>query len=241
MGPFIASYLVKFLGYENCFKFDILIICSALLLIVNTEWPKTVEFNFFDYLKDFNLKSLMFIILTFIFFSHYGVEQAVYTLFMKSNVNLNEMQIGRLFVILGIWITFVTIITGKYSTTKLIVLVYAIGIFLSGAFQLFTGYTQTYIPFIIMRILHTCGDAVCSLMLGVLITYVFNKKRLGFNFGFFLIAQLLASIPFTYLSGAIVTNQNYTAPFYYNGIFMIFGSFALIIFRKRIRRIFGID
>jgi len=240
-GPFIGSNLLQFIGYSNTFKADMIIICIMMIIILNVSWPKNVEFNIFDYLKDFNKKSFILILLTFVFYSHYGTEQTSYTLYMKDNVKLTDFQIGNVFIILGFWVSLVTLLTGKLSNTKYMILIYGSAVLISGFFQFFTGYFKTFETFIVMRLLHTCGDAVCSLMLGILVTIVFNKNRLGFSFGFFLFAQLIASIPFTYVSKALSKTNDYSLPFYFNGAFMSFCAILILLYRKKLRRILGMD
>jgi len=242
VGPFTAGILTKYFEYPQVFKFDILIILLIFIFIYKSQLPQKVQFKISDYLQDIkNLKVILFILITAIFYSHYGVEQTSYTLLMKNNIKLTDVQIGNIFIILGFWIAAVTLIIGKILKTKYLVLAYAFGLILCGVFQFLTGYSEQFYSFIICRLLHTFGDAVCTLMLGILVTFVFNKNRLGFSFGFFLMAQLAASIPFSYISGILSKKNDYSMPFYFNGIFIILLAFVILIFRKKLRLIFGLE
>ncbi|HPG31715.1 MAG TPA: MFS transporter, partial [bacterium] len=215
LGPFIGSYLVKYLKYETAFKIDILNLLFMLALIVKTEMPKQLYFRFSDYLKDFNLKTFILILLTIIFYSHYGTEQTSYTLLMQKKLDFSDLQVGNVFVVLGLWISIVTLIVGKLSKAKYLILIYCFGVMTSGLFQFATGLSNNYFDFLIYRVLHTLGDAICMLMLGLIVSLVFDKSRMGFSFGFFLMAQLIASIPFSYISGILSRNGNYSTPFFF--------------------------
>jgi MFS family permease len=157
---------------------------------------------------------------------------------MKHNAKLTNIQIGQIFIILGLWISLITLLIGFLAKTKYMIYVYGTGLFFSGIFQFFTGLSESYSSLIIFRLFHTLGDAVCTLSLGIIISNVFHVNRLGFSFGFYLISQLIAAIPFSYISGIISFDNNYAIPFYFNGIFMTVCSLMIIIFRNRIKKIF---
>jgi len=244
LGPFLGSFVINELGYQTAFKIDSVAIILIIVLLQFDDWQTKLQFNIIEYIKDIKQKKmLILLLLTAFFYSHYGVEQTVYTLFMKKKVGLNDIEIGRIFLILGIWISFVTISTGKILKTRWLILFYAFGLFMCGAFQLLTGFADSFVILVIFRIAHTCGDAICTLMLGLIVNYVFEKKRLGFNFGFFLMSQLLASIPFSYISGVMInpTLNNYSSPFYLNGALIMSASIFILFFRKYLRKIFELD
>lgn len=239
LGPLFGGFVLKF------FQFPVLFFISAILYFVTyllaELLPETESLSFpvIKYREDIKNPAAIFLIITLFFVSiHYGVEHTSYALFMKQNLKLTNYEIGWMYGIIGIWLGVISIILGIYfDRNRDIVNLLQVGFLISGFFQFLTSFTFSFNSLLIVRILHTIGDAIVIFLQGILISRVFPNERMGGNFGITRFTTTLAIFIGAIMSGFLNSYIGYFSPFIVSGIITISLSFLVFFKNKEIKRI----
>jgi MFS family permease len=234
-GPLAGGYLYESLGPIIMFKWGFVLSVILLLLTFFLRDYPPVVFSFKDYKKDLkNPKALFLIVAVFMLGSHFGVEQSSFSLFMKDIVGLHNKDIGLVFFVLGLWMGLFVPFAGKILDRRPVTfLFFALGLFVSSIFQIFTAYTSTFTSLLSVRLIHTFGDMLAILEMDVLTSLFFPVKRLGGNSGLLFCMRTSAIFLCAYFSGYLNSLGGYRLSFIVNGVMvLLFSLWALLLVRK---------
>ena len=203
---------------------------------------KGISFPILEYGQD--LKHARTWVLIFIIFttaSHAGFEQAGYALLQTEVIGLSTATVGRLFMIISLWMVMVTIWTGRlHDRGERPLLMMGAALIVSGVFMGASGSAKGAMDFLIYRILHTAGDSVINLLVLVVASIIFPRHRAGGAFAFILTINTASYFMFANLAGAVGGRFGIDRAFYLSGLIMAVGGIFLLLFRGRLRRLFRI-
>jgi len=234
LGPGSTGLMLTYITMRSTFAvmlFFTLLLFFATLFIKENSLSISIKLK--DYLHDlWSLKVLFLIASVSAIGIHLGAEQSSLSLFMKVNLNLSYNKIGNIYFWVGIWIGLLLYIFGRlFDKDKRILLFLSIGMGISGIFQFATIYTDSYAEILLIRILHTVGDAIIFLMNGVLISIIFKEDRMGGNLGFVQAIRTNAIFLSATLGGFLNSHFGYHINFITTGILLI--SFALFVVTQK--------
>ncbi len=236
IGSELGGLCLKHFGLDGLFW--MMLGFAGLLLMVGLALPKVrgIAFHISEYKED--LKHPLSWILIFIVLmvaSHAGFEYAGYTLLQTEVIGLNTAQVGRLFLYISISMSIVTYLVGELNDRiKKQVLLCGIALVISGIFQAASGYAHGFNDFLILRILHTTGDSTFFLLIYVMASLAFTRKRAGGSWALIAMVRNAGIFLFANLGGII--NQNYGFPqgFLVSGIILVLaGAFVLVWLRPK--------
>ncbi len=209
---------------------------AGLLLIVGLTLPRIrgIAFHLSEYRED--LKHPLTWILIFIVMivaSHAGFEYAGYTLLQTEVIGLTAGQVGRLFLYISFSMAVVTYLVGRLNDRiKQQVLLAGLALILSGIFQSLSGYAQNFSQFLVIRILHTTGDSAFFLLIYVIASLAFSKKRAGGNWALILMIRHASIFLFSNIAGAINQSLGFPQGFLASGIIMVFAGLIVIFWLR---------
>jgi MFS family permease len=101
---------------------------------------------------------------------------------MKESLDFSFTNIGLVYFMVGIWMAFLAPFAGhRFDTSQSLRALLLCGLAISGTFQILTS-TVTSLPFmVIVRLLHTVGDVMMILSIGVMTAAFFPEARMGGN------------------------------------------------------------
>ena len=178
-GPLIGGWIVQYYSFQSLFLLATALSFILIVLTISLKDRPGAAFTITDYkveLKDRKILLLIGIIL--VYATHFGVEQTSFSLFMKDTLRFPDQRIGLVFFILGIWMAVLAPIAGhSFDRSRNIIRLLLIGLMASGLFQIATGYVSTFEELIFIRVLHTMGDALIILTIGILTSEFFPVVR----------------------------------------------------------------
>jgi MFS family permease len=233
LGPLFTGFFLKFFHFPKIFFLSALLYFFLYLLSKFLPETEPLSFPVVKYKEDIKRPQAIFLIFTLFFIGiHYGVEHTSYALFMKYNLNLKNSEIGLMYGIIGIWLAIVSIPIGIYfDKNKKIAFMFGIGLLISGTFQFLTSFTFSFFSLLLVRIIHTIGDAMVIFLQGILVSLIFPNERMGGNFGIARFTTTTATFTGAILSGILNSYIGYFSPFILSGIIII--TTSLLIFFKR--------
>ena len=231
LGPLSGALLLEY-GPVRLFEAAILgafmIFCLGLFL----KDYGAVFFSFRKYGEDiFRFKPLLLIACIFMIGTHFGVEQSSFSLLMRENLGFSPKMIGFVFSGIGLWMAAIVLFIGRLHDRRESVFIFLLcGVAVSGLFQFLTAWAFDFKSLLIIRLMHTMGDAVALLELSVLITMFFPSERLGGNSGLLYSIRTMATFIAAVMCGWINRNWGYSASFFTSGIFMMIFVTASVIY-----------
>lgn len=235
LGPLTGGLITSY--YSLQYLIGAAWVCSlgliVLTLFVRDSTP--IKFSFQEYRADIKKPgSLLLILGVFVLATHFGVEQTSFTLLMKEKLGFSTNGIGYMFACIGLWMAFLVPFVGYIMDRKRRVVLFLFsGLIVSGVFQLLTGKVESFVSLLITRILHTTGDAVAILGIGVLTAVFFPGARLGGNSGLLYVVRTAAMFSGAVIAGLINTKWEYSLSFWANGIFiLIFTAILALSFKS---------
>ena len=209
-------------------------ICLFLLTFYLKDYP-AFPFNFREYGNDLKKpRTLLLIIGVFVLATHLGAEQTSFSLLMKQDLGFSTHQIGYMFAGIGLWMAALVPFIRGFADRKhgLFTFLFA-GMMISGLFQFMTGNVQSFIGLLATRLLHTTGDAMALLGIGVLTTVFFPEARLGGNSGLIYIVRTSAMFSGAIAAGYLNGARGYGFSFSASGIFvLVFAAVLIFSFRR---------
>ncbi len=241
LGPLAGSFLLKDgLLFPAASAGALLIFIVALGLRDHA----VRVFAFRDYGDDLRqFKPLMLMVCIFLLGTHFGVEQTSISLLMRETLHFTPERIGLYFAVVGLWMAAVVPFVGHlHDKRSTVFLFFLAGLGLSALFQALTALAYDFRSLLVIRLLHTLGDAIALLEFSVLTTLFFPSRRLGGNSGVLYAIRALATFSAAVLTGVVNRQWSYGASFLGNGLlvllFVVVG-FALIATRPRLRQEVG--
>ncbi len=190
-GPLFGGFIVQHYSFDTLFLIaaGLSLVLFALTFTLKDSSP--IKFNFKDYrvdLKDNRIFILLAIVL--VYATHFGFEQTSFSLLLKEKLAFTGKLIGLVFFILGIWMAILAPIAGhSFDKSRNIRVLLIAGLLSSSLFQFITGYVSNFEQLIVIRVLHTMGDALVILTIGILTAEFFPESRLGGHSGIIQLAR----------------------------------------------------
>jgi MFS family permease len=199
---------------------------------------KPIKFDIARYRDDLRRPAVLFLVAsTFIVASHAGVERTSLTLLMTEMVRLSASQVGVVYACVGVWIAGIGLLAGhSFDRTRRVVVVLSLALAWSGIFQAATAFTGTFLSLLVVRLLHTIGDAFFFILNPILMSLILPNARMGGHFGFVLTITMFSTSLFAYLAGAVSQPWGHGVAFVLNGLMMVATAAAFIALRGPIRQ-----
>lgn len=234
-GPLLGGLIVQHYSFDVLFliAMGLSLVLFALTFTLKDSTP--FSFSLRDYrfdLKDRRIFLLLAIVL--VYASHFGFEQTSFSLLLKEKLNFPGNRIGLVFFILGIWMAVLAPIAGhSFDKSRNVIVLLITGILLSSLFQVITGYVLNFEQLIVIRIIHTMGDALVILTIGILTSEFFPEKRLGGHAGIVHVTRTLGVFLGSIGSGFLNELLSYDKSIIINGAYtFIFTLLVLKLIKK---------
>lgn len=232
VGPLIGGHLWNIGGYNLVLKTSIyavvlLILCYALL----PESPIS-RFSWNEYREDvLQKKTLLFLILYFVYALHFGVEHTGFSMLMKRELHFSAGEIGLVYMAVGIWMTLLAPLTGHQFDIHPRITPFLIGgMVVSSLFHIATAFVNSVNHMILVRILHTLGDSPVIFATGLLTSTLFPQRRLGGNSAVVQTVRTVGVFTGNAMTGIIASMVGYGGAFVYTGIFFLMSALLFLPF-----------
>lgn len=183
IGPAIGGILIREGGFEALLWGVLaggLIVVTLVLKLPETD---TIRLDLGGYKRDLRQgRILLFLLLVFVYPTHFGAEQTSLTLLMKESLGFSFTNIGLVYLLVGFWMALLAPFAGhRFDTSQSLRALLLCGLAISGTFQILTALV-TSLPFMVLiRLLHTVGDVMMILSIGVMTAAFFPEARMGGN------------------------------------------------------------
>ncbi|MFC1668308.1 MFS transporter [Chlamydiota bacterium] len=233
LGPFLAGIIQKYYSMQTVFftGFVLMLFLFLLFFLITDVGP--VRFVFSEYRKDLQKKGVLLLICVFMLIGvHFGAERVAYTLFLNKNLGLSKIKIGQVYLVIGVFLGIFTMICGYvFDKRKETLRLLSFGLLISGFFHVVTVFSKNFSQIILIRLLHTSGDAFMILATNVLVANYFPNRRMGGNYGLVRTIQTVGIFSGAFFCGYLCQLFGYESAFYFSGVLLIVG--ALYVFTKR--------
>lgn len=231
LGPLVGGLIVQHhpaLMFQAAMGGALLIACLAMFL---ADFEPIV-FSFAHYGRDVaRFKPLLLVACIFVLGTHFGVEQTSFSLLLQEYLGFSTRLIGLVFAGLGLWMALAVPFIGRlHDKRQSVFLFFLSGMAVSAFFQVMTAWAFDFWSLLIIRLLHTLGDAVALLELGVLVALLFPSHRLGGNSGLLYGVRTLATFLAAVLAGGLSREWGYAASFIGNGLFVLLFVAGSVVF-----------
>jgi MFS family permease len=231
LGPLVGGFVVE---QRPALLFMVALLGALMIfgLSLFLDDYEPIVFSFKKYGEDVvGFKPLLLIACVFVLGTHFGVEQTSFSLLLQEKLGFAPQVIGLVFAGLGLWMALAVPFIGRLHDKRQSVFLFFLGgLAVSGFFQAITAWAFDFWSLLIIRLLHTLGDAVALLELGVLVALLFPAQRLGGNSGLIYGVRTLATFMAAVLAGVLNGQWGYGASFVGNGCFVMLFVAASIIF-----------
>ena len=231
LGPLTGALLLQ---HGTVRMFDAAVLGAFLIFCLGLFLKDygAVSFSFRKYGEDiFQFKPLLLIACIFVLGTHFGVEQSSFSLLMRENLGFSPKTIGFVFSGIGLWMAVIVLFIGRLHDKRESVFIFLLcGMAVSGLFQFLTTWAFDFRSLLIIRLMHTMGDAVALLELSVLIAMFFPSDRLGGNSGLLYSIRTMATFIAAVMCGWINRNWDYSASFFTSGILMAIFVTASVLY-----------
>jgi MFS family permease len=229
VGPVIAGYLIRQDSFEpllfGVLGGSLLLIC----LILGLPDSPTIRIDLGGYRKDLHQgRTLIFLILALVYATHFGVEQTSLTLLMKENLTFSTPRIGLVYLAVGCWMAVLAPFAGhRFDENKSIRAFLWIGLAISGIFQILTPMASSFPTMVVVRLMHTVGDVLMILSMGLMTAAFFPEARVGGNSAVVYATRTCGIFAGNLASGYLNGMLGYTYSFAASGGFiLLFGILA---------------
>lgn len=237
IGLLIGGSVLELIEFTSLFKiiaagFAIILAISLFLPKTKIDKPKLVEYKN-DLLRK---EVLFFLLIIFLFATHFGAENTSYGLFLKHNLGLSMKQMGAYMGgavgVMALSVLFLSKFAEKKENVKWLL---HLGILASGVG--FIGMCLTgnvYISFA-WRVLHEIGDTAMFVFLYNGITKFFPIERLGGNTSVVSLIMYIAAALSALVFGSIGEHFGYHVPLIVSGSICVLSFFFSLYERKLIK------
>jgi len=238
LGTAIGTLSGGTLIYYSDFRFLFIVYASFLLIVliftkdVGRERFSVVTLREYR-LSLFNKKTILFSILIFILALHWGAEGTVYSPFLKSYFQLNDLQLSLYISIPLFFLAFAGLaIAVLRFNARLNPQVFLLALFLSGTGHILMVNTNIFVS-VFFRIIHEIGDGLLGALIFLFISRLFQKKSIGGSSGILLalmtLGHMVGALVFSFLGYKVGLQY----PFIVSGFLLITNScFGFFVFRK---------
>jgi len=234
LGPLTGGLLLSAVQPPGLFKMALVISLVLILVTFLLQDSTPITFSFREYRKDLREPATMFLIVgVFVMATHFGVEQTSFSLLMKEDIKLTPSQIGLIFSGIGLWMACLVPLAGYLRDRRQKIFTFLwVGLLVSSIFQFITGLVSSPGTLLFVRILHTTGDTLAILEVGVLTALLFPEHRLGGNSGLLFGVRTLAMFAGSFIAGLLNMKLGYGFSFMANGVFVFIFAISILIFCK---------
>jgi MFS family permease len=183
IGPAIGGLLIREGGFATLLWGVLAGGLVVLILVLKLPQTDTIRLDLGGYERDLHQgRVLLFLLLVFIYPIHFGVEQTSLTLLMKDTLDFSFTSIGLVYLVIGIWMAFLAPFAGhRFDTSQSLRALLLCGLAISGTFQILTATVSSLPSMLLVRLLHTVGDVMMILSIGVMTAAFFPEARMGGN------------------------------------------------------------
>ena len=183
IGPAIGGLLIRQGGFAALLWGVLVGGLIVLILVLKLPATETIRLDLGGYKRDLRQgRIILFLLLVFIYPIHFGVEQTSLTLLMKDTLDFSFTSIGLVYLVIGIWMAFLAPFAGhRFDTSQSLRALLICGLAISGIFQILTATVSSLPSMVIVRLLHTVGDVMMILSIGVMTAAFFPEARMGGN------------------------------------------------------------
>jgi MFS family permease len=183
IGPAIGGLLIRKGGFGALLWGVLAGGLVVLTLVLKLPQTDTIRLDLGGYKHDLHQgRIVLFLLLVFIYPIHFGVEQTSLTLLMKETLDFSFTSIGLVYLTIGIWMAFLAPFAGhRFDTSQSLRALLLCGLAISGTFQLLTATVSSLPSMVTVRLLHTIGDVMMILSIGVMTAAFFPEARMGGN------------------------------------------------------------
>ena len=236
IGPMMGGQIIA--NYDMDFLLWVVLLMLAPFLILSFFLHDTepMKFELGDYRRDLASKEvLVLVVLTLISSLHLGVERTCFSLFMSEDIGLSENLIGTIFLFIGITIAILTVVNGYISDRmtsggKSLGVLFYLGIFISGFFNVGLFFAGSFGTVLTLRLLHIVGDSLLMLSRNIIISNLFLKERIGGNLGIIATTNTVGTFIGAIVSGLI---PGYIFPFVVAGVLSMLAIPPAVLSRPR--------
>ena len=234
LGPLSGGLLLAVIQPHSLFKIALIISLVLLLVTFLLKDSTLITFSFREYRKDLRTPATIFLTVgIFVMSTHFGVEQTSFSLLMKEDIKLSPSQIGLIFSGIGLWMACLVPLAGYLRDRRQKIFTFLwVGLLFSSIFQFITGLISSPGTLLLVRILHTSGDTLAILEVGVLTALFFPEHRLGGNSGLLFGVSTLGIFSGSSVAGLINMKLGYGFSFMANGGFVFIFALSFLIFCK---------
>lgn len=239
IGPFVGGFIISYIQIEWAFIFSAFLNIALFFQVSTLKSSAPIRFRIEMYKNDLLRAEVLFlIIVVFVMASHFGVERTCLTLFMSKVINLTGVQMGAIFMFIGVWVAIISVFAGhSFDRQKRLISLISLSILVTGLFQMLTAFADSFYSLLFIRIFHTIGDSFFLVLNVVLITTIFPNERMGGNFGFIYSINTAATTVAALISGVLSDRYDYGFPFIVNGLLLVAMAIILLAMKGRIVRI----
>jgi len=233
-GTITGGTLVYFANFRLLF-----FVYSAFLLVVLSFTREVGKEKFrMVSLKQYRLdlvnrKTMLFSILIFILALHWGVEGTVYSPFLKSYFNLNDIQLSLYISISLFFLAFSGLaIAFLRFNARLNQQIFLFALFISGLGHILMVNPNVYLS-LLFRIVHEIGDGMMGALIFLFISRLFQKESIGGSSGILLALMTLGHMLGAQIFAPIGYKMGLHYPFIISGFLLIANSvYGAFVFRK---------
>lgn len=235
LGPLSGGFIYQAYGEGGLIGTAVALALVVVVLTFFVSDVPPVVFSFKDYNEDLKKPDVRLLIaVIFVLGTHFGAEQTSISLLMKEIILLDTEDIGKVFFLLGVWMAVLVPFAGMHLDRRDSVFVLLlVGLVISSLFQIVTAFTQTFLGLVVVRMIHTTGDAMAILESDVLTGRFFPAARLGGSSGVLFFVRTAAIFIFATFSGWLNQMWGYKIPFLVNGSMVLGFSLTVLILRGR--------
>jgi MFS family permease len=233
-GTISGGTLVYFANFRFLF-----FVYSAFLLLVLSFTRKVGKEKFSvvslkQYRLDLiNRKTILFSILIFTLALHWGVEGTVYSPFLKTYFNLNDLQLSLYISISLFFLAFSGLaIAFLRFDFRLNQRIFLVALFISGSGHILMVNSNVYVS-LLFRIIHEIGDGLMGALIFLFISRLFQKQSIGGSSGILLAMMTLGHMLGAQIFAPIGYKLGLSYPFIISGFLLIADSvYGYFIFKK---------
>ena len=183
VGPAIGGVLV---GEGNFGGLLVGVLVAGFIvigLVLRLPESETIRLDIGGYRRDLrHSRIFLFLLLAFIYPTHFGVEQTSFTLLLKENLFFSPARIGLVYLAIGTWMAVLAPLAGhRFDASQSLRALLLGGLVISGTFQILTAVVDSFGHMVIVRLFHTVGDVLMILSIGVMTAAFFPEARMGGN------------------------------------------------------------
>jgi MFS family permease len=181
IGPAIGGLLVREGGFTALLLGVLAGGLVVIALILRLPQSETFRLDLGGYQRDLSQnRTLLFLLLAFVYATHFGVEQTSFTLLMKESLGFPAIRIGLVYLAIGSWMAMIAPFAGhRFDADQNLRTLLVCGLVISGIFQIATSMVGSFPYMVAVRLCHTVGDVMLILSMGVMTAAFFPESRMG--------------------------------------------------------------